>query len=201
MTRSKAAQQQQAASCIAEKPLAKDTVTILQSHGVLPRDNTFIRRMPLASREVPIVVFPKGLSTDVWQPLPNDTMSYVGVGGEKGWKDVLRPDHYYLLNVPAEATALAFSRLCHRNGDVGFTLNHGTDPVAVWPIIGSLFQRNVSVNNVIKIKAKAVPPAAVRQWPLLINAGSHAKDTLGDPTEVYYTTKPITLPEAFPEDK
>lgn len=192
------------AKCIASTPLTQWEVFSTHTHGIRPHNDTIIRRLPLETGELPVVMFPKALEGNIWQPLPADNIHAVGAGGEDTWKDVISPDNYYLIDVPEGTTGMVFSRLCHRNGDVGVSLNQTLEPKSVWPVIGHLFQRNLTINQDITVRSSELPSALVSQFSLVVNAGSHRRDGIGQQTEVYYTTKPITIPQEFidgPEGK
>ncbi|MEO1634456.1 MAG: hypothetical protein AAFS04_05150 [Cyanobacteria bacterium J06631_9] len=197
-------QRRNLAKCIASTPLTQWEVFSTHTHGIRPHNNTIIRRLPLETGELPVVIFPKALEEDIWQPLPADNIYAVGAGGENTWKDAISPDNYYLIDVPEGTTGMVFSRLCHRDGDVGVSLNQTLQPKAVWPIIGHLFQRNLIINHNITVKASELPSASASQFSLVVNAGSHGRDAIGQQTQVYYTTEPITIPQEFidgPEGK
>ena len=190
-------QQRNLAKCLASNPLTNGEVPAIRTHGIRPHNNTTIRRLPLGSGELPIVIFPKALSAEIWQPLPTENIYLVGAGGEDLWRDVVTPDNYYLVDVPEGTTGVVFSRLCHRDGDVSVSLNQMLQPKATWSVAGSLFKRNLTINHRVTVKSNNPPSDLVSQFPLVVNAGSHQHDALGQQTEVYYTTKPITIPEEF----
>lgn len=186
-------------TCIAEQKLTAMEVNGSESNGVTFHKSTFVRQIPIPRRKerVPIVVSPEALSADIWQPLPTENLRYLGKGGEGNWHDWLSPDHYYLLNIPKSATALAFSRLCYRNGDVGFDKNNRFEVEPSNSSTDKLSGHTVVINERITIKAPTLPSERSRNFPILVNAGSDKRDALITQTNVYYTTDPVDFPSRF----
>lgn len=180
-------------TCIIEQNLTAVEVNDYDPNGITAHKNTFVRKIPIPQRQerIPIVVFPEAVSADTWEPLPSHNLSYLGKGGEENWHDWISPDHYYLLDIPQSATALAFSRLCYRNGDVGFDKNNRFEVRPSHPLIGSFSKKAIVINERITIKAPRLPSERSRNFPILVNAGSDKRDALITQTHVYYTTEPV----------
>jgi len=180
-------------TCITEQKLTAINVTDYGPNGIVSHKNTFVRKIPIPRRKerVPIVVFPQALSGETWQPLPAENIRYLGKGGEENWHDWISPDHYYLLNIPESATALAFARLCYRNGDVGFDKNNRFEVRPTESVTGRLSHKTVVINQRITIKAPELPSERSRNFPILVNAGRDKRDALITQTPVYYTTEPV----------
>lgn len=106
--------------CHHAAPLTEIAVDRYDPNGVKSHGGTRLRQVSLnAMRYVPAIIFPQALAPQSWTKLPSSSIVYLGQGGDaRSWCDRWRPDYFYALEVPPQATGLAFGRLCYRNGDV-----------------------------------------------------------------------------------
>jgi hypothetical protein len=95
------------------------------------------------------------------------------------WQEWLRPDYFYLLAVPPQATGLAFGRLCYRNGDVDVESIKKLQQVSY---------RKIVINDKIYLSHTS-SLTKKNPYHLIVNTGSNHRDSLGTQTEVYFTTK------------
>ena len=116
-------------ACQSVPPLTSVRPDDYDIDGIKQRQGTFLRQVSVEGEAFPVIVFPAALFDKRWYRLSTDHIHYLGKGGEAGWRDRISPDRYYLVDIPENATALAFSRLCYRNGDVGVLENKSLELV------------------------------------------------------------------------
>lgn len=169
--------------CRSGKPLTAIEVKDYEANGVKRREGTIFRKIFINSeRKILVFIFPLALSSQGWQKLPQSSIQYISAGGDGDrWQEWLRPDYYYLVEVPPQATGLAFARLCYRNGDV-----------TVYPVnkVKLISQTKIAINDKIYLTNPGAMPK-VNQSHIVVNAGSDRRDTLGSQTEVYFTTRTL----------
>lgn len=174
-------QHQRSQFCHNTKPLTTVKAKKYDLNGVKHRQGTFLRTIALNNKQkISVVIFPDALSLSKWKKLSLSSISYIGSGGDgKNWQEWLSPDLYYLLVLPRQTTALAFARLCYRNGDVT------VEPVNK---VENISPNKLIINGKIALADPQVIPKVDRAY-LVVNAGSDRRDTLGTQTEVYFTTQ------------
>ncbi|AFY43087.1 hypothetical protein [Nostoc sp. PCC 7107] len=174
---------QRAKFCHSTKPLTEIQANNYDNLGIYWHSGTFIRKVSLDDiGEIKVIIFPRGLSPQTWSKIYSSSIQYIGKGGDNSWQEWLRPDYFYLLEVPQQATALAFGRLCYRNGDVEVESIKKITPTSLG---------NISVNDKIYL-SHLYPLPKVNSSTVIVNTGSNRQDTLGTQTEVYFTT--VKLP-------
>ncbi len=167
--------------CGSVEPLTQVKVNNYDINGIVLREGTFTKKISFDStRKLNIIIFPKALSSLIWSKVSQSSIQYIGQGGDDDWKEWLYPDYFYLLEVPAQATALAFSRLCYRNGDVD------VEPIKKVEQISS---GKIIINNKIYLSVSS-PLPMTNLYNVIVNTGSNRRDALGTQTEVYFTTTP-----------
>ncbi|MHC0063279.1 hypothetical protein ACWATR_10170 [Nostoc sp. UIC 10890] len=165
--------------CVTAKPLTKVKVNNYDINGIALREGTFTKRVSLNSaRELKVIIFPKALSFITWSKVRQSSIQYIGQGVDNNWKEWFRPDYFYLLEVPPQATALAFGRLCYRNGDVD------VEPIKN---IKQISSGKIIINDKIYLSVASSLPK-INLYNVIVNTGSNRKDALGTQTEVYFTT-------------
>ncbi|MFH7027511.1 MAG: hypothetical protein ACHBN1_19455 [Heteroscytonema crispum UTEX LB 1556] len=118
--------------------------------------------------------------------MPQSSIQYIGKGGDDGWQEWLRPDYFYLLQVPRQATGLAFGRLCYRNGDA---------EVEFIKKLKQIFTGKIIINDKIFLSHSS-PLPTINPSTVIVNTGSNELDSLGTQTDVYFTTASLsTTPE------
>jgi hypothetical protein len=171
--------------CSTAKPLTAtvyDNTPVKRSdqNGVQYRGGTLSRTISLKpNRTISVVIFPQSLSPKVWLKFPQSSIYYLGRGGDRGWREWLSSDHFYLLEVPPQVNGLAFGRLCYRNGDVGVKTIQKLEQISANQIV---------INDEIYLSLTS-PLPKITSSHILVNAGSDRRDTLGLKTEVYFTTQ------------
>jgi hypothetical protein len=172
--------------CTNAQPLTQVKVQNYDANGVRFRQGTFTRKVAIKNeREIKIIIFPQALAPKTWIRIPQSSIKYIGKGGDNSWKEWLRPDYFYLLTVPTQATALAFGRLCYRNGDV---------EVESVKQVKQRFWGRIIINNEINLSVPFLQPR-INQDSIIVNTGSNRLDILGTQTEVYFTVQNIKLDE------
>ena len=170
--------------CHSTKLLTQIEVNNYDFHGVKFRDGTFSIKVSLdAKRELKVIIFPKALSPQTWSKVPQSSIQYLGKGGDDTWQEWLRPDYFYLLAVPPQATGLAFGRLCYRNGDVD---------VESIKTLKQISPKKMIINHKIYLSLPSQLPK-IYPYNVIVNTGSNRLDTLGTQTEVYFTTKNLNI--------
>ncbi|OUL20221.1 hypothetical protein BV375_31305 [Nostoc sp. 106C] len=165
--------------CDSTKTLTQIAVKNYDDSGVKLRDGTYIIKVSLAGKkQLKVIIFPKALSPQTWSKVPQSSIQYIGEGGDDSWQEWLRPDYFYLLTVPPQATGLAFGRLCYRNGDVDVEFIKKLKQISSGKII---------INNKIYISHSS-PLPTINPYTVIVNTGSNYRDSLGTQTEVYFTT-------------
>ncbi|WP_225895757.1 hypothetical protein [Dendronalium phyllosphericum] len=119
----------------------------------------------------------------IWLKVSPSSIQYIGKGGDDSWQEWLRPDYFYLLQVLPQVTALAFSRLCYRNGDV---------KVESLKKLKQISSRKVIINDKIYLSVSS-PLPKINPDSVIVNTGSNRLDTLGTQTEVYFTRENLKL--------
>ncbi|BAY19606.1 hypothetical protein NIES21_54700 [Anabaenopsis circularis NIES-21] len=169
--------------CRSAKPLTEIQANNYDNLGIYWHSGTFIRKVSLDDiGEIKVIIFPRGLSPQTWSKISSSSIQYIGKGGDDSWQEWLRPDYFYLLEVPQQATALAFGRLCYRNGDVEVESIKKLTPTTLGKI---------SINDKIYL-SHLYPLPKISSSNVIVNTGSNRLDTLGTQTEVYFTT--VKLP-------
>lgn len=178
---------QRAKLCQNSKMLTQIAVKNYDADGVKLRGGTFWRQVSLDSKkQLRIIIFPEALDSQTWSKFAKPSIQYIGKGGDDSWKEWLRPDYFYVLDVPPQATALAFGRLCYRNGDVEVESIKKIQEVSPGKII---------INDKIYL-AHPFPSPKINPSTIIVNAGSNYLDALGTQTEVYFTNVSLSpLPE------
>lgn len=170
--------------CLNAKPLSQIQVNHYDDLGIYWHSGTFTRQVSLDDKkEIKVIIYPRALSPNAWEKISSSSIQYIGKGGDDSWKELLRPDYFYLLEVPKQATALAFGRLCYRNGDV--------EVVPLKKIQKTYLEKTI-INNKIYLSSSSSLPK-VNSSTVIVNTGSNHRDTLGTATEVYFTTANIQL--------
>jgi hypothetical protein len=165
--------------CRMAKSLTQIEAQNYDADGVKLRGGTFFRKVSLENKkEVKIIIFPEALSSKQWSKFPQSLIQYIGQGGDNGWQEWLRPDYFYLLEVPPQATALAFGRLCYRNGDAEVESIKNLKQVSPGKII---------INNKIYLSHSS-PLPNINPFTVIVNTGSNKLDSLGTQTEVFFRT-------------
>lgn len=167
--------------CRTAKPLTEIQVNNYDDLGIYWHSGTFTRKVSLNGKGVKVIIFPRGLSSQTWSKISPTSIQYIGKGGDASWKEWLRPDYFYLLEVPTKATALAFGRLCYRNGDV---------EVQSIKKLKKTFLGKLIINDKINLSYLNLLPK-INLSTVIVNTGSNPLDTLGTQTEVYFTTANI----------
>ncbi|MDZ7961329.1 MAG: hypothetical protein RMY34_26190 [Aulosira sp. DedQUE10] len=171
-------QNQRSQFCSSAKPLTEIEVKEYEANGIKLRQGTFFHKILVNNQKLSIVVFPEALSDKIWQKLPLSSIQYISSGGDAdSLQEWLSPDYYYLLQVPTQATGLAFAKLCYRNGDV-----------TVYPVnkVQKVSANKIVINDKINLANPQIIPK-VNQSYVVVNAGSDRRDTPGSETEVYFT--------------
>jgi hypothetical protein len=164
--------------CRSAKPLTQIKVKNYNANGVKLRGGTFFRKVLLDSKkELKVVIFPEALSPQTWSKIPQTSIQYIGKGGDGNWQEWLRPDYFYLLEVPPEATGLAFGRLCYRNGDA---------EVESIKNLKKISSDKIVINNKMHLSHSS-PLPTINSYTVIVNTGSNRLDSLGTQTEVYFT--------------
>ncbi|MBD2498274.1 hypothetical protein [Nostoc sp. FACHB-280] len=170
--------------CRNAKPLTEVKVNDYDELGIYWHSGTFTRKVSLdGKREIKVIIFPKGLSPKTWTKIDSSSIQYIGKGGDDSWKERLRPDYFYLLEVPAQTTALAFGRLCYRNGDAEVESINKLTRISLGKIV---------INDKIYL-SHLYPFPKITASTVIVNTGSNQLDTLGTQTEVYFTRENIPL--------
>lgn len=170
--------------CRTTKPLTQIKVNRYDVNGIKLRGGTFTRKVSFDStKELKVIIFPEALSTQIWSKVSPSSIKYIGKGGDDSWKEWLRPDYFYLLEVPPQATALAFGRLCYRNGDVEVESIKKLKQISSGKII---------INDKIYLSVSS-PRPTINPYTVIVNTGSNRRDTLGTQTEVYFTIENLKL--------
>lgn len=170
--------------CRSAKPLNQIEVKSYDINGVKLRGGTFFRKVALDSKkELKIIIFPEALSPEVWSKVPQSSIQYIGKGGDGDLQEWLRPDHFYLLEVPPQATGLAFGRLCYRNGDAeAKSINK----------LKVISPGKITINDKISLSHSS-PLPKINPYTVIVNTGSNPLDSLGTQTEVYFTINNLKL--------
>ncbi|GEM_PF-2805069 len=173
--------------CRKAKPLTQSRVKDFDRNGVKERGGTFYRQVSFKSKPiVSVVIFPQALDAETWFKVPPTKIKYIGKRGDgKSLGQWFSPDHFYLVEVPDNTTALAFSRLCHQNSDVKVY------SIRKWEQTGN---NKISINNKISLE-HATPLPKINPAHILVNAGSNKEDSLKDGTGVYFRTKNFRIPQ------
>jgi hypothetical protein len=165
--------------CHPSKLLTQIEVKNYDDYGVNGREGTYSTKFSLVgNRKLKVIIFPKGLSPQIWSKVPQSSIQYLGKGGDETWQELLRPDYFYLLAVPPEATGLAFGRLCYRNGDVDI------EPIKK---LKQVSYRKIVINDKIYL-SHSYPIPTMNPYSIIVNTGSNYRDSLGTQTEVYFRT-------------
>jgi hypothetical protein len=168
--------------CRTAKPLTEIPVNHYDDLGIYWYGGTFTRKVSLDGKgQIKVIIYPRGLSPQTWSKISPSSIQYIGKGGDASWKEWLRPDYFYLLEVPTKATALAFGRLCYRNGDV---------EVQSIKKLKKMLLGKLIINDKINL-SYLNPLPKINLSTVIVNAGSNRLDTLGNQTEVYFTTANI----------
>jgi hypothetical protein len=166
--------------CHPSKTLTQIEVKNYDDYGVNRREGTYDAKLSLVSNKtLKVIIFPNALSPQIWSKVPQSSIQYLGKGGDETWQEWLRPDYFYLLTVPPQATGLAFGRLCYRNGDVD---------VESIKKLKKVFYRKIVINDKIYL-SHSYPLTTDNPYTLIVNTGSNHRDSLGTQTEVYFTTR------------
>jgi hypothetical protein len=168
--------------CRMAKLLTEILVKNYDADGVKLRGGTFFRKVAFDKKKLKIIIFPEALSPQNWSKVPQSSIKYVGKGGDNGWQEWLRPDYFYLLEVPPQATGLAFGRLCYRNGDAEVESIKNIKQVSPGKTI---------INHKIYLSHSSSLPTT-NPFTVIVNTGSNKLDSLGTQTEVYFTTTELT---------
>jgi hypothetical protein len=182
-------QNQRSQFCQDRKPLTALKTQKYDFNGVKHRQGTFLRTISLNNQQkISVVIFPNALSSSRWKKLTSSSIQYIGSGGDgDSWQEWLNPDYFYLVAVLPGTTALAFARLCYRNGDV-----------TVSPVnkVKQIPTNKLVINNkiILTLTNPKVIPKVDRSY-LVVNAGSDRRDILGSQTEVYFTTQNFVYEE------
>ncbi|MDZ8081564.1 MAG: hypothetical protein RMX35_21170 [Nostoc sp. DcaGUA01] len=164
--------------CNSLKPLNQIEVKDYDNNGIKSRQGTFTTKVSFGDRrELKVVIFPKALSPNIWSKVSQSSIQYIGNGGDNNLQEWLSPDYFYLLEVPPQATALAFGRLCNRNGDVEVESIKKLEKISPTKII---------INDKIYLSVLSSIPT-IKPYTVIVNTGSNRLDTLGTQTEVYFT--------------
>ncbi|MDZ8107454.1 MAG: hypothetical protein RM338_17800 [Nostoc sp. DedQUE12a] len=164
--------------CSSLKPLNQIEVKDYDNNGIKSRQGTFTTKVSFGDRqELKVVIFPKALSPKIWSTVSQSSIQYIGNGGDNNWREWLSPDYFYLLAVPPQTTALAFGRLCNRNGDVE------VEPIKK---LQKISPTKIIINDKIYLSVSS-PLPAIKPYTVIVNTGSNPLDTLGTQTEVYFT--------------
>ncbi|WP_414571092.1 hypothetical protein [Nostoc sp. CCY 9925] len=164
--------------CNSLKPLNQIEVKDYDNNGIKSRQGTFTTKVSFGDRrELKVVIFPKALSRNIWSKVSQSSIQYIGNGGDNNLQEWLSPDYFYLLEVPPQATALAFGRLCNRNGDVEVESIKKLEKISPTKII---------INDKIYLSVSS-PLPTIKPYTVIVNTGSNRLDTLGTQTEVYFT--------------
>jgi hypothetical protein len=170
--------------CRTAKPLTQIKADRYDVNGVKLRGGTFTRKVFFNStQELKVIIFPEALSWQIWSKVSPSSIQYIGKGGDDSWQEWLRPDYFYLLQVPPQATALAFGRLCYRNGDV---------EVESIKKLKQIYSGKVLINDKISLSVSS-PLPTINPDSVIVNTGSNRLDTLGTQTEVYFTRENLKL--------
>lgn len=170
--------------CRNAKALTQITVNHYDDLGIYWHSGTFTRKFSLnAKSEIKVIIFPKALSSRTWSKVALSSIHYIGKGGDDSWKEWLRPDYFYLLEVPGHTTALAFGRLCFRNGDVKVEVIKKLTKTSFGKLI---------INDKIYLSS-SFPLPVINESTIIVNTGSNHQDVLGTQTEVYFTRDSIQL--------
>jgi hypothetical protein len=170
--------------CHSSKLLTQIEVKNYDVNGVKLRDGTLIRKIFIDNnRNLEVIIFPRAISPQTWLKIPQSSIQYIGKGGDDSWQEWLRPDYFYLLKVPPNATGLAFGRLCYRNGDV---------EVKAIKKLKKISSRRININDKIYLSNQK-PIPSINPYSVIVNTGSNHRDALGSATEVYFTTENIKL--------
>lgn len=170
--------------CHSTKLLTQIEVKNYDASGVKLRDGTFIRKVSLDNnKKLKVIIFPRAISAQTWLKIPQSSIQYIGKGGDDSWQEWLRPDHFYLLQVPPQATGLAFGRLCYRNGDV---------EVEAIKKLRKISPGKININDKINLSTEE-PLPTINPYSVIVNTGSNRRDALGSETEVYFTTENLKL--------
>ncbi|MEB3216519.1 MAG: hypothetical protein VKN72_09845 [Nostocales cyanobacterium 94392] len=161
----------------------KNGVTKRGGAGVKVDGGTFYRQVSFRNKPiVSVVIFPEALDGKRWLEVPQSSIKYLGKGGDgNSLREWLSPDYFYLLEVPENAKSLAFARLCYKNGDATVY------SIKNWKQTGS---NRILINDKIYLEHPTYLPK-INPAHILVNAGSNQKDSLGDATEVYFTTEKL----------
>ncbi len=170
--------------CHSTKLLTQIEVKNYDISGIKLRDGTFIRKVFLDNnRKLKVIIFPRAISPQTWLKIPQSSIQYIGKGGDDNWQEWLRPDHFYLLQVPPQATGLAFGRLCYRNGDV---------EVEAIKKLKKKSPGKININDKINLSTEE-PLPTINAYSVIVNTGSNSRDVLGRETEAYFTTENLKL--------
>lgn len=170
--------------CRTAKPLTEIQVNYYDDLGIYWHSGTFTRKVFLDGKgQIKVIIYPRGLSPQTWSKISPSSIQYIGKGGDASWKEWLRPDYFYLLEVPTKATALAFGRLCYRNGDV---------EVQSIKKLKKMLLGKLIINDKINL-SYLNPLPKINSSTVIVNTGSNRLDTLGTQTEVYFTTANISF--------
>lgn len=165
--------------CHPSKRLTQIEVKNYDDYGVNWREGTYDAKLSLfGNKKLKVFIFPKALSAQIWSKVPQSSIQYLGKGGDGTWQEWLRPDYFYLLAVPPQATGLAFGRLCYRNGDVD---------VESIKKLKQVSHRKIVINDKIYLSHSYSIPT-MNPYSVIVNTGSNQLDSLGTQTEVYFTT-------------
>ncbi|MDZ8189171.1 MAG: hypothetical protein RMX96_30570 [Nostoc sp. ChiSLP02] len=168
--------------CSSFKALNQTPVKHYDMNGIKWRQGTFNTKVFLnEQREIKVIIFPQALSPKIWSEVPQASIQYIGNGGDNNWREWLSPDYFYLLTVPPQTTALAFGRLCNRNGDVE------VEPIKK---LEKISDTKIIINNKIYLSVSS-PVPTINQYSVIVNTGSNRLDTLGIQTEVYFTKEKL----------
>ncbi|BAY76803.1 hypothetical protein NIES25_32610 [Nostoc linckia NIES-25] len=164
--------------CNSLKPLNQIEVKDYDNNGIKSRQGTFTTKVSFGGRqELKVVIFPKALSPKIWSTVSQSSIQYIGNGGDNNWREWLSPDYFYVLAVPPQTTALAFGRLCNRNGDVE------VEPIKK---LQKISPTKIIINDKIYLSVSSSLPT-IKPYSVIVNTGSNSLDTLGTQTEVYFT--------------
>ncbi|WP_242062212.1 hypothetical protein [Nostoc punctiforme] len=164
--------------CSSLKSLNQIEVKDYDNNGIKWRQGTFTTKVSFGDRqELKVIIFPEALSPKIWSTVSQSSIQYIGDGGDNNWREWLSPDYFYLLAVPPKTTALAFGRLCNRNGDVE------VEPIKK---LQNISPTKIIINDKIYLSVSS-PLPAIKPYTVIVNTGSNRLDTLGTQTEVYFT--------------
>ncbi len=164
--------------CSSLKSLNQIEVKDYDNNGIKWRQGTFTTKVSFGyGQELKVIIFPEALSPKIWSTVSQSSIQYIGDGGDNNWREWLSPDYFYLLAVPPKTTALAFGRLCNRNGDVE------VEPIKK---LQNISPTKIIINDKIYLSVSS-PLPAIKPYTVIVNTGSNRLDTLGTQTEVYFT--------------